>query len=60
VGSVYYKESEDLGRTKMHVAKLSSPVEEFTISLTPSGSDGFTLKLAWQDVEASVPVKVAR
>jgi len=53
-------ESEDVGRTKMHVTKLSSPVEEFTISMTPSGSDGFTLKLAWQDVEASVPVKVAR
>jgi hypothetical protein len=51
--------SEDVGRTKLHVTKLSSPVEEFTISMTPSG-DGFTLKLAWQDIEASVPVKVAR
>ena len=59
-GAFSYKESEDLGRTKMHVTKLSSPVEEFTISMTPSGSDGFALKLAWQDVEASVPVKVAR
>jgi len=61
-GAFKYKEheSEDVGRTKMHVSKLSSPVEEFTISMTPSGSDGFTLKLAWQDVEASVPVKVAR
>lgn len=51
--------SEDVGRTKLHVTKLSSPVEEFTISMAPAG-DGFTLKLAWQDVEASVPVKVAR
>lgn len=58
-GAFSYKESEDVGRTKMSVSKLSSPVEEFTISMTPAG-DGFTLKLAWQDVEASVPVKVAR
>jgi hypothetical protein len=58
-GAFSYKESEDVGRTKLHVTKLNSPVEEFTISMTPAG-DGFTLKLAWQDVEASVPVKVAR
>ena len=57
-GAFSYKESEDLGRSKMHVAKLSSPVEEFTISMAPSGGNGFTLKLSWQDVEASVPVKV--
>ncbi len=59
-GAFTYKESEDVGRTKMHVTKLSSPLEEFTISMTPSGSDAFTLKLAWQDVEASLPVKVVR
>ena len=58
-GAFSYKESEDVGRSKMTVSKLSSPVEEFTISMTPAG-DGFTLKLTWQDVEASVPVKVAR
>ena len=58
-GAFSYKESEDVGRTKMHVSKANSPVEEFTISMTPAG-DGFTLKLAWENVEASVPVKVAR
>jgi len=57
-GAFSYKESTDLGRTKMEVAKLSAPVEEFTITMTPAGSDGFTLKLSWQDVEVSVPVKV--
>lgn len=57
-GAFSYKESEDVGRTKMQVTKLGSPVEEFTISMTPAG-DGFTLKLTWQDVEASVPVKIA-
>lgn len=58
-GAFSYKESEDLGRTKMQVAKLSSPVEEFTISMTQAGANAFTLKLTWQDVEVSVPVKVA-
>jgi len=58
-GAFSYKESEDLGRTKMKVSKLSSPVEEFTISMTPAGSNAFALKLSWQDVEASVPVNVA-
>jgi|SRR5579871_396509 len=58
-GAFSYKESEDLGRTKLKVTKTSSPVEEFTISMTPAG-EGFTLKLAWQNVEASVPVKVER
>lgn len=59
-GAFNYKEADDLGRTKMQVTKLSSPVEEFTISMTPAGSDAFTLKLRWQDVEATVPVKVTR
>ena len=57
-GAFTYKQSEDLGRTQMHVTKLSSPVEEFTITMTPSGGNSFTLKLAWQDVAASVPVTV--
>jgi hypothetical protein len=58
-GAFSYKESTDLGRTKMNVAALSAPVEEFTITMTPNGADAFTLKLSWQDVEASVPVKVS-
>lgn len=58
-GAFSYKESEDVGRTKMQVSKISSPVEEFTITMTPEGANAFVLKLAWQDVEASVPVKVA-
>jgi hypothetical protein len=57
-GAFKYDKSTDLGRTKMTVTKLSAPVEEFTITMTPDGADAFTLKLAWQNVEASVPVKV--
>jgi hypothetical protein len=58
-GAFSYKESADLGRTKMKVTKLSAPVEEFTITMTPAGTDAFTLKLTWQDVEVSAPVKIS-
>ena len=58
-GAFNYQESADLGRTKVEVTKLSSPVEQFTISATPAGSNAFTLKLTWQDVEVSAPVKVS-
>jgi hypothetical protein len=58
-GAFNYQQSADLGRTKMKVTKLSSPVEQLTISMTPAGSDALALKLTWQDVEASVPVRVS-
>jgi hypothetical protein len=58
-GAFDYKESADLGRVKMNVSRPSAPVEQFTIALTPAGSNGATLKLAWENVEASVPVKLA-
>jgi hypothetical protein len=59
-GAFNYKEGDDLGRTEMSVAKASTPVEEFTITLTPAGSDGATLKMAWDKTEASVPVRLAK
>ena len=58
-GAFNYKQGDDLGRTKMNVAKTSAPVEEFTITLTPAESGGATLKMAWDNTEASVPVKIA-
>ena len=57
-GAFSYKEAEDLGRTDMKVSKAGSPVEQFTITLTPEGSNGALLKMAWDTVEASVPIKV--
>jgi hypothetical protein len=59
-GAFNYKEGDDLGRTEMSVAKASTPVEEFTLTLTPAGSDGATLKMAWDKTEASVPVRLAK
>ena len=58
-GAFSYKDATDLGRTDMAVSKASSPVEQFTISLTPEGSSGATLKMAWENTVASVPIKVA-
>jgi hypothetical protein len=58
-GAFSYKEATDLGRTDMTVSKADSPVEQFTISLTPEGSSGATLKMAWEKTVASVPIKVA-
>ena len=59
-GAFSYKESADLGRTQMTVSKTSSPVEQFTITLTQAGSNAATLKMAWENTEASVPVKLAQ
>lgn len=51
-----YDPSQDLGRVDMKVTKLSSPVEEFTISLDKAGPDAATLKLQWENTEGSVSV----
>ena len=57
-GAFNYKEGNDLGRTKMNVTKAGAPVEQFTITITPSGSNAATLKLEWENTVASVPIKV--
>jgi len=57
-GAFKYNVAEDLGRTYMTVSKTGSPVEQFTITLTPEGSGGALLKMAWDSVEASVAIKV--
>ena len=57
-GAFSYKASDDLGRVKLNVSKPAQPIEQFTITLSPAGSNSVTLKLAWENTEASVPVKV--
>ena len=59
-GAFDYKEADDLGRVDMKVEKSGAPTEQFTISLAPAGSNGATLRLAWENTVASVPIKVAR
>lgn len=56
-GAFNYKDADDLGRTKMQISKSNSPVEQFTITLTPYGN-GATLRLEWENTVASVPIKV--
>jgi len=59
-GAFNYKEADDLGRAKMQVSKSSSPVEQFTISLRPAGSNAVTLKMEWENTIATATLKVAQ
>jgi hypothetical protein len=52
-GMPYTYESEELARVPMSVSKLSTPVENFTISFDPMGGS-CTLRLAWETTQASV------
>jgi hypothetical protein len=59
-GAFNYNKSDDLGRTKMTVTRIDSPVEEFTMALKPKGSDSVLLTLEWENTAASVPVSLAK
>jgi len=48
-----YNESQDLARINMQVEQLSSPVEQFTISLTRSGMGGM-IRMDWENTRAFV------
>jgi hypothetical protein len=54
-GIPYKYESDELGRVDMKVSKLPSPVENFTISYTKSGT-GCTMNLDWETTRASVDI----
>ncbi len=56
-GAYSYDAKQDLGRTKLAVRALPTPVEQFTITLDAQGKKG-TLKLSWEQTEASVAVTV--
>lgn len=51
-----YNESQDLARIDMTVKQLSSPVEQFTITLEKADGGGM-LKLEWENTSASVGFK---
>lgn len=52
-----YDESQDLARVDMTKTALTAPVEQFTISLKPSGADSADLVMEWETTSVSVPVK---
>jgi hypothetical protein len=54
-GTAYPGPSNDLARIDMKVSKLSSPLENFTISFDHATS-GCTLSLSWETTKASVDV----
>ncbi|HEY3439600.1 MAG TPA: DUF2911 domain-containing protein [Paludibaculum sp.] len=55
-GDSEYDKKKDLGRISMKVARLATPVEQFTIVIEPDREGGI-LKISWGDVEASVLLK---
>jgi len=52
-----YDQAQDYGRTAMKLAKASAPAEQLTITIEGSGNDR-TLKVAWDDAVATVPVQM--
>lgn len=54
-GIPYKYESDELARVDMKVSKLSSPMENFTISYEKSGS-GCTMNIEWENTRASVDI----
>ena len=53
-----YDAAQDLGRTKMTMARPPALVEDLKYTLTDNGGGKGTLTLAWEDVSASVPIQV--
>jgi hypothetical protein len=53
-----YDAARDLGRTKMNLKTLPSPVEVFKIELRADGGNKGTLALVWERTEASIPFTV--
>ena len=52
-----YDKTKDLGRVKMKMAKPPALVEDLKYTIAAHGKHG-TLTLAWENVSASVPIKV--
>jgi hypothetical protein len=53
-----YNAGLDLGRTKMNLKTLASPVETFRVELRNDGGNKGTLALMWETTEASIPFTV--
>jgi Protein of unknown function (DUF2911) len=49
-----YDKAQDLGRTKMVVKAVPTPIEAFKVELTSTGNKSGQVKLAWENTEASV------
>jgi hypothetical protein len=57
-GGLAYDPTQDLGKTKMYMAKPPAMVEDLKFTLTDDGGGKGTLTLSWEDMSASVPIQV--
>ncbi|HXU74340.1 MAG TPA: DUF2911 domain-containing protein [Polyangia bacterium] len=55
-GAFKYDPKEDLGKTEMKTGSGAEPVEQLTITIDPNGPKAALLKIAWDDVQARVPI----
>jgi len=55
-GAFKYDQSQDLGRTELKLEQLSSPVEQFTITLTKRSENEAVLTLSWENTKASTTI----
>jgi hypothetical protein len=53
-----YDASQDLVRLPLTRTALTTPVEQFTMAIDPSGSTGGTLRMRWEGTEYSIPFTV--
>jgi hypothetical protein len=57
-GAFKYDESKDVGRADLPVKPVSSPVEQFTITLTQQSGNTATLALAWGKESVSTTLEL--
>jgi len=53
-----YNQAQDLGRVKMTMSKPPAPVEKYQMTLSNEGGAKASLKLAWENTVATVPITV--
>jgi hypothetical protein len=53
-----YDRSRDVGTARMQSAALSTPVDQFTISVAPTDPRRGTLALEWGSFRWTVPIEV--
>ena len=60
VGPGSYDEKQDFARVDLKKETLSTPLDEFKISVEKNGSGGGVLKLMWEDTQYSVAFTVEK
>src|SRR5262249_7312414 len=52
-----YNQDQDLVRVDMTKSSTAAPVEQFTITCNPAGSDKANLVMEWEQTRLTVPIK---